>query len=394
MLEDETWRNPSLRVVFLKRRKEGKLKNRYPWIFKDEISEVVGEGEDGEVANVFSKDGEFLGRGFHTFESRIAVRMLTSRDEEIDEKFIERRIQRALSRRKGLEGSFRVVHAEGDFLPGLVVDKYNDGLVVQFRTRGMEKLKDLVVGSLVEIFSPSFVYERSDFETHSDESLERRRGILFGREPGEMVISEHGIEYFVDVTSGQKTGFFFDQRANRLRVRNLEGKKALDLYTYTGGFALNLSAAGFEVIGVDKSEEDVEIARKNAERNGLSVSFVVSDVMDFLEGDGGIYDVVIADPPSLIKRKAERGKAVEILSRLTSLVSRRLRIGGTFVLCSCAYNIDAQLLIESMRKGVEGKGLIWRVFDVTYQDIDHPYIAQIPETLYLKCVWAHLEEGW
>ena len=382
-----------MKVVFLKKGIERKVKNGYPWVFRDEIEEVVGEGREGEVSNVFSKDGEFLGKGFHT-SSRISVRMLTSKDEEINTSFLRRRIERALEIRKGLGESYRLVHAEGDFLPGLVVDKYNDGFVVQLRTKGMELLRDEITEVLAELFKPSFIYERSDFETSSDENLERRRGLLHGKEPEVLFVEEHGIVYEVNVREGQKTGFFFDQRRNRRKVRELSGEKALDLYTYTGGFALNLAASGFEVVGVDKSEEDLEIAKRNAKRNGLRVSFVLSDVFEFLEADDSTYDVIVADPPSLIKKKGERKKAVSILSKLTDLVSERLRIGGTFVLCSCAYNIDVPLLVESMRRGVEGKKLAWRITEVTHQDVDHPYIAQIPETLYLKCVWARLEKGW
>ncbi len=382
-----------MKVVFLKKGIERKIKNGYPWVFRDEIERVIGEGREGEVSNVFSKDGEFLGKGFHT-RSRISVRMLTSKDEEINADFLKRRIERAFYIRKDLGESYRLVHAEGDFLPGLVVDKYGDGFVVQLRTKGMELLRDEITKALVGLFDPSFVYERSDFETSSDEKLERRKGLLHGKEPEILFVKEHGIVYEVNVKSGQKTGFFFDQRRNRRKVRELPGEKALDLYTYTGGFALNLAASGFEVIGVDKSEDDLEIARRNAKRNGLRVSFIRSDVFEFLETDKSTYDVIVADPPSLIKRKSERKKAVSILSKLVELVSRRLNIGGTFVLCSCAYNIDVSLLVESMRRGVEGKSLFWRITEVTHQDIDHPYIAQIPETLYLKCVWARLEKGW
>ncbi len=381
-----------MRVVYLKKGVERKVKNFYPWIFKDEIEEVIGE--EGHISNVFSKSGDFLGKGFFS-ESRIAVRMLTSKDEEIDEKFFFSRIKIARSRRPFSDDqSFRLIHAEGDFLPGIVVDKYGSGFALQFRTKGAELLKEEFVNALLQFSNASFIYERSDFGTSSEEGLERNRGLLRGRVPDVMFVEENSLKFLVDIPNGQKTGFFFDQRRNRRLVRNLPGEKALDLYTYTGGFALNLAYSGFEVLGVDKSEGDIEIAKENAKINGLKAEFVVSDAFEFLEGTSEKFDVVVADPPSLIKRKGERKKAISILSNLTRLVKGVLKVGGFFVLCSCAYNIDTSILIESIRRGIEGEGLVWRILNVTYQDTDHPYIAQIPETLYLKCIWARLEKGW
>ncbi len=386
-----------MRIVVLKKGKERKIKNGYPWIFEDEIKDVVGEHNESRIANVFSYEGEFLGKGFYSSTSHIRVRMLTSRDEKIDKEFLVRRVRRSLERRRSLKlESFRVVHGEADFLPGLIVDKYKEGLVLQIRTKGFEFLKKELIESLKELINPDFIYERSDFETRVDEELTRYVGPLFGEPPEKLIIEEHGLKYVVDLRKGQKTGFFFDQRRNRLLVRNLQGISALDLYTYTGGFALNLSAAGFkEIIGVDVSPEALEVAKENARLNGLKVSFVNADALEFLNGySGKRFDVVIADPPSLIKRKSEKKKAVMILAELIRCVEKVLKVNGIFVLCSCAYNIDVKLMIEAMRRGVEGAGLLWNIVNVTYQDIDHPWIAEIPETLYLKCVWAKLEKGW
>lgn len=381
-----------MRIVYLKNGVERKIKNFYPWIFRDEIEEIIGE--DGHVSNVFSKNGDFLGKGFFS-ESRISIRMLTSKDEEIDEKFFFSRIKDARRKRPFSDDqSFRLIHAEGDFLPGIIADKYGSGFVVQFRTKGAELFKEKFVNALLNFSNASFIYERSDFETSSEEKLERNKGLLKGSVPDVMFVEENSLKFLVDIPNGQKTGFFFDQRKNRELVRHLPGEKALDLYTYTGGFALNLAYSGFKVIGVDKSEDDIEIAKKNAKINGLNAEFVRADSFEFLEGTSEKFDVVVADPPSLIKKKSERKKAVSILSKLTWLVKDVLKIGGIFVLCSCAYNIDTSILIESIRRGIEGKGLVWRILNVTYQDTDHPYIAQIPETLYLKCVWARLEKGW
>jgi len=377
-------------VVFLKKGKERKVKNNYPWIFKDELEGFVGDGKSGDIASVFSHDKEFLGKGFFNPNARIAVRMITGRDEHIEHVF-NQRILRAFEKRKFPTSFYRVVHGEADGLPGLIIDRYGDGFVIQVRCKGMELMKDLIKKVLVENFSPSFIYERGDFETRSDEDLERKNGPLYGKTPERMILTEHDIEYVVDVKRGQKTGFFLDQRMNRFLVRNTDGKKALDLFCYTGGFSLNLAKSGFEVIGVDVSQDAVDTARENARRNSLEVSFEKADVFEFLENCNDRFDVVVADPPSLIKRKEERKRGIDYFKKLVSAISEHLEEGGMMVLCSCAYQMDINLMIESIRKGVEGKGRIWRVEKITFQDVDHPWIAQIPESLYLKCVWARYE---
>ncbi len=377
-------------IVFLKKGKERKVKNNYPWIFKDELEDFMGDGEIGDIANVFSYDKEFLGKGFFNPNSRIAVRMITREDEDI-EHVISRKILRAFAKRKFPTPFYRVVHGEADGLPGLIIDRYDDGFVMQVRCKGMELIKDLIKKVLVENFSPSFIYERSDFETKSDEDLEKACGTLYGKVPESLILTEHGVEYIVDVKKGQKTGFFLDQRMNRLLVRNADGRRALDLFCYTGGFALNLAKAGFEVIGVDISQDAIDTARENAKRNSLEVSFERADAFEFLENYKGSFDVIVADPPSFIKRKEERKKGIEYFKKLTDIISEHLKEGGMMVLCSCAYQMDINLMIESIRKGVEGKGKIWRVEKITFQDVDHPWIAQIPESLYLKCIWVRCE---
>ena len=377
-------------VVFLKKGKERKVKNYYPWIFKDELENFIGDGKPGDIANVFSYNKEFLGKGFFNPNARIAVRMITQFDEDI-ECTLERRILQAFSKRKFSSPFYRVVHSEADGLPGLIVDKYKDGFVIQIRCKGMELIKDLITKILIKNFSPSFIYERSDFETKSDENLEKRVGPLYGETPEHLILTEHDIEYVVDIKRGQKTGFFLDQRMNRLLVRNVDGKKALDLFCYTGGFSLNLAKKGFEVIGVDVSQDAINTAIENAKRNSLKVHFERADVFEFLESCNDRFDIVVADPPSIIKRKDEKKKGSEYFKKLVSAISDRLRENGMMVLCSCAYQMDVNLMVESIRKGVEGKGIVWRVEKITFQDVDHPWIAQIPESLYLKCIWARYE---
>ncbi len=375
--------------MVLKAGKERKVKNGYPWIFRDELEDIVGDPENGDVVNVFSHRHEFLGKAF--YGSRL--RMITRHDEDINPDFFRSRILMADEKRDFQNPYYRVVHGEADSLPGLIVDRYGDGFVVQLRNAGMERFRWEIVEVLVKDLGAKFVHERSDFESDPGERLERRNETLYGEVPEETVILENDMRFIANLKRGQKTGFFFDQRANRFKVRKLEGKRALDLFTYTGGFALNLARTGFEVVGVDISGPDLELARRNAKMNDLRVEFVESDVFDYLRGEREIFDVIVADPPAVIKRKAERKKGIEFFSRLVEESTGVLKIGGTLVLCSCAYHMDLSSVLESMRRGIEGSGKRWRIIDVTFQDLDHPWIAQMPESLYLKCVWAKLEEG-
>ncbi|KLO22666.1 methyltransferase [Marinitoga sp. 1197] len=384
-------------IVKLKKDKDNKIKNGYLWIFKDEIQEITGEKKDGEICNVFSNEFEFIGKGIFSNSSNIMVKILSLKDEIIDENFFYHKFIRALKLRNNFGKSYRLFHAEADGIPGLIIDKYEDFLVIQFRNVWLENKKDEVINALIKIFNDEIkgIYERSDFETSSKENLKRNTGVLYGKEPPDnFIIEEEGIKYIVDIKNGQKTGFFFDQRKNRVYIRKYSsGAIGLDAYSYTGGFALNMAKYGAKrVIAVDKDKYALEILKENAKINNLSekIEVVFDDVENFLSKTENVFTLMMLDPPSLIKKKAERFKGVQIFKRISRLGIQRLENFGILSLCSCAYQADIKLLIESLRRSVEKEGIKLQNMDIITQSNDHPWILQIPESLYLKCLWVRI----
>ncbi|GAB6188336.1 class I SAM-dependent rRNA methyltransferase [Marinitoga arctica] len=384
-------------IVKLKKGKEKKIKNGYLWIFKDEILEVTGEQIDGNLCNVFSYNYEFIGKGIFSKSSNISVKILSTEDEDIDKEFFYKKFIRALNLRKNFGNSYRFFHAEADGIPGLIIDKYEKFLVIQFRNKGIENKKSEIIEALLNTFEKDIkgIYERSDFETSSKENLERNTGLLYGIEPPDnFIIEEEGIKYIVDIKNGQKTGFFFDQRKNRIYIRQFSKEAiGLDAYSYTGGFALNMAKYGAKkVTAVDKDEYALELLKENAKLNGVSekIEIIYGDVEKFLNEIDVKYSLMMLDPPSLIKKKSERFKGVQIFKKISELGIKKLRNFGILSLCSCAYQADITLLIESLRRSVENEGIMLQNLDIITQSNDHPWILQIPESLYLKCLWIRI----
>ncbi|NUU95179.1 hypothetical protein XO10_02590 [Marinitoga sp. 1135] len=384
-------------VVTLKKGKEKKIKNGYLWIFKDEISEITGEKKDGELCNVFSKDFEYIGKGFFSNSSNIAVKILTLKDENIDKNFFLNKFKTALLIRKGYGDSYRFFHAEADGIPGIIIDKYEKFLVIQFRNKGVENFKNEIIDALIDLFGNEIkgIYERSDFETSSKENLERNVGLLYGENPPDrFTIEEEGIKYIVDIKNGQKTGFFFDQRKNRIYIRQYsKDATGFDGYSYTGGFALNMAVFGAKhVVAVDKDEYAIELLKENAKLNGVEdkIEAIYGDVEKYLENTDYKFNLMMLDPPSLIKKKTERHKGVQIFKRISRSGILKLEDNGILSVCSCAYQADIDLLVESLRRSVEFEGIRLNAIDIITQSNDHPWILQIPESLYLKCMWIRI----
>ncbi len=381
-------------LVFLKSNREIKIKNGYPNVFRDEIKAIEGKEEDGAICNVFSQDYHFLGKGFYS-RSNVAVRMLTTKDEEINEAFFITRVKKAWQKRTALfADSYRLLHAEADQLPGVIADKYNDYLVVQIRNIGMECYKDYLVRALTQVIKPRGIFERSDFETTQADILTRHVGLLYGElPPDQLIIEEHGLKYKVDVKKGQKTGFFFDQRDSRLWARKLtpQNALALDAFAYTGGFAFNMAKAGAtKVIALDKDQDSVKFGLENKALNKLgNVEFINTYYEDYLKDyNGPPFDIIVLDPPALIKKKEEKKKGLTIFQNMVSLARPHLKKEGIVGLCSCAFAADLDLLINALRRAYSNSGHSLQVVGVTYQSLDHPWNLFIPESLYLKCLWV------
>ncbi|HPA93552.1 MAG TPA: class I SAM-dependent rRNA methyltransferase [Petrotogaceae bacterium] len=386
-------------VVTLKKGKERKVLNGYPWIFSDEIFSVAGDKKNGEICTVFSDSMKFLGKGFFS-SSNIAVRMLVLNDDEIDYNFFYSRVLKAFELRKAIIENLdacRIFHGEADGVPGLIADKYNDYIVIQLRNVGVENKKAHIVEAFAKVYAPVGIYERSDFETGSAENIKRNKGVIFGKEPEPtIIVQEHGLKYNVDIINGQKTGFFFDQKDSRFFVRQFvdSGSICLDAYTFTGGFAMNMAVSGAKkVYAVDKDEQSLEMAKRNVAMNNIeNIEFFSGTYEKFMqEYSGDDFDVVILDPPSLIKKKEERRKGLDIFKGIVKLIVPKIKANGIVCLCSCAYQADTDMLIEASRMAFEGTGRSIQMVGFTFQSKDHPYIIQIPESFYLKCVWLKIK---
>ncbi|MFN3396762.1 MAG: class I SAM-dependent rRNA methyltransferase, partial [Thermodesulfovibrionales bacterium] len=320
--------------------------------------------EPGEIVEVSDRAGHILGTGYINPHSLIAIRLLSDKTERIDKDFLTERIRKALDYRKRLypdSDSFRVVYSEGDLLPGLIVDKYSDVIVLQTLTAGMERLKDIIVDIFDELFHPVSIILRNDSPFRRLEGLALEKGIIKG-EVTEVVIKEAELSFYVETLSGQKTGFFLDQRENRNAFSKLINKgKGLDLFCYSGAWAIHMAACGADVIGVDESEYAIEISIKNAELNKLSnrCRFLKADVFDFIEGEikkGGRYDFIVLDPPAFVKSREKIREAAKAYRKINANAMRLLNEGGLIATSSCSHHISREAFLDILRSAAKDAG--------------------------------------
>ncbi|MBQ2320408.1 MAG: class I SAM-dependent rRNA methyltransferase [Lachnospiraceae bacterium] len=386
-------------IVNLKKGEGRTVKSGGMWIYDNEIASVMGSFEDGDIVIVHDFDGYPLGKGFINTNSKIRIRMMT-RDvsQEIDEQFIRMRLRNAWEYRKKTvdTGSCRVVFGEADFLPGIVIDKFSDVLVVQSLAMGIDRFKIQIVDLLKEILAEDGicirgVYERSDAKVRKQEGMERIKGFIGEEFDTEVEIVENGVRYYVDVADGQKTGFFLDQKYNRESIRKLcKGAKVLDCFTHTGSFALNAGQAGAaSVLGLDASELGVEQARKNAELNGLSdiVKFECADVFEKLpefEAAGEKFDVVILDPPAFTKSRNSIKNAVKGYREINLRAMKLIKDGGYLATCSCSHFMDYELFTKTIGQAAQNVHKRLRQVEFRTQAPDHPILWAAGESYYLK----------
>lgn len=368
-------------------------------MFDNEIDTVTGTFENGEVVLVHDFDGYPMGRGFINVNSKIHVRMLTRKiDQEIDRAFLQMRVQNAWDYRKTTvdTSSCRVIFGEADFLPGLVVDKYEDVLVVECLALGMEQFKETIVELLKETLAQDGicirgVYERSDANERTKEGLPKVKGFIGAEFDTNVEIVENGVHYMVDVVNGQKTGFFLDQKYNRLAMQRIcKGKKVLDCFTHTGSFALNAGIAGADsVLGVDASQTGVLQAEENARLNHLEdrVKFQCADVFELLpqlEEKGEKFDVVILDPPAFTKSRNSIKNAVKGYREINLRGMKLVEDGGFLVTCSCSHFMEPELFAKTIREAAHGAHKRLRQVEFRTQCCDHPILWAADESYYLK----------
>jgi 23S rRNA (cytosine1962-C5)-methyltransferase len=387
-----------MRTIKLKKKEERRVQRGHPWVFSNEVQDLSADAVPGEPVEVRDFTGNFLGRGYVNPRSLIAVRILTRKQEDMDAAFFTRKIGSARDLRKGLGfgESFRAVFSEGDGLPGLIVDKYADTLVVQSLTAGIDGMLDLVLAALREVYSPKTIVLRNDTASRALEGLGQETRVVLGETSGMMEFEESGIRYRVNVLEGQKTGFFFDQRENRLALKDLaRGRRTLDCFCYVGAWALSAAQYGAtEVIGIDSSEKAVTLARSNAELNNLSVKFVVGDVFEKLrelEKQKERFGCIVLDPPAFVKNRAKVREALKGYKEINLRGMRLLEPGGFLVTCSCSHHIDQELFREMLIDAAWSAGRQARLLEMRSQSRDHPMLLAAKESQYLKCAILGLE---
>ena len=395
-------------VVTLKKGEGRTIKAGGAWIFDNEIDTIVGTFENGEVVLVHDFDGYPMGKGFINQNSKIRIRMLTRHvEQEINREFFNMRVKNAWEYRKVVLGqnpedlmACRVIFGEADFLPGLTIDKYADVLVVECLALGMEPFKELIVDLLKEELAKDGiqirgVYERSDANERKKEGLPKKKGFIGAEFDTDVEIVENGVHYLVDVVNGQKTGFFLDQKYNRLAMQRIcKGKKVLDCFTHMGTFALNAGIAGAcDVTGLDISEYAVEQAAENARRNGLedTVHFRCANVFDELPklaAEGEKFDVVILDPPAFTKSREATKNAIKGYREINMKGLKLVKDGGYFATCSCSHFMTQELLAKTVKEAAKATHKRLRQVEFRTQAPDHPILwansTNVPESYYLK----------
>ncbi|MCR5100839.1 MAG: class I SAM-dependent rRNA methyltransferase [Butyrivibrio sp.] len=385
--------------IILKKGEGRTIKAGGLWVFDNEIAQIEGQFENGDIVSVHDFDGYFMGYGFINTKSKIQVRLLSrKKDNKVTVDLLRKRVQNAWNYRKEVidTSSCRLIFGEADFLPGITIDKFADVLVVESLALGIDKLKEIIIDLCKEVLAGDGikirgVYERSDAKVREQEGLPRTKGFIGEPFDTKVEIVENGVHYYVDVENGQKTGFFLDQKNNRAAIRRLcKGKKVLDCFTHTGSFALNAASAGASsVLGVDASELGCEQARENAALNGLEniAKFECADVFDLLpelEKKGELFDVVILDPPAFTKSRASIKKAVTGYREINLRGLKLVKDGGYLATCSCSHFMDPELLEKTIREAARDAHKRLRQIEFRQQAPDHPILWANDASYYLK----------
>lgn len=390
----------TLPTVILKPGEADRILAGHPWIYHGEILRLVTPAGDGELVQVKDHRQRMLGTGFYNSKSKINVRLLSPDRVSPNEAFFEERIRAALAvRQKHLPGatSFRVVNAESDFLSGLIVDKYEDVLVVQISSLGMDSRKKVILPALQNIFSPRAILERSDVASRKFEGLEASNGILFGEQDGPVSVNLNGLKFETDLIGGHKTGMYLDQQANYQAVSQFaKGGQVLDCFSFLGGFGLHAARAGAAHVHLlDQSAEAIEASKRNAATNGLAekCSYDAINVFDWLKTNTAVkpherviprFDLIILDPPSFTRNRASVPDALRGYKEIHLRALKLLKVGGTLATFCCSHHVNSELFLDSLLSAAFDTRRVLRRVATYGQSPDHPVIPMIPETEYLK----------
>lgn len=380
-------------ILTLKKGEERRILSGEPWIFANEVAEISGKGKQGDVCKVIAHDGRFVCLGYINHLSKIIVRVLTYTEEEIDRAFFEKRIKNANDYRLklGYSDNYRVVFGEADLLPALIVDKYGEYLSCQFLALGMEKRKEMIVDILVEIFKPKGIYERSDVSVRKKEGLEEVKGVLYGEVPEKVLIKENGLDIYVDIINGQKTGYFLDQKENRDNIKHyVKGARVLDCFCNLGGFSLCSAKHGaLSVHSADVSEKALNMLMESARINGLEkiITPVQADVFELLRKyrkEGKIFDTIILDPPAFTKSKDTVKEGLKGYKDINVQALKLLKSGGFLITCSCSQHVSVKQFTEMIAQSAHESGKRVKLVELRTQGKDHASLISFDESIYLK----------
>jgi 23S rRNA (cytosine1962-C5)-methyltransferase len=385
--------------VYLKKGRDKPVRNRHPWIFAGSIDRIEGAPQDGDIVTVRDARGRFLARGYMNRQSQITIRLLSwNANEQIDDALWRQRIAGAVANRGPLANdpsisAYRVIYAESDLLPGLIVDRYGDLLVAQFLTLGVDLRRDTIISALCAELSPAGIFERSDADVRKQEGLSSRTGLLSGKAPPqELEILENGHRFLVDIAQGQKTGFYLDQRGNRSALSQYaEGREMLNAFSYTGAFSIYAAAAGAgPITNLDTSADALRLAQRNALANDLVRSqdaYQQGDVFEMLRlyrDQGRSFDLIVLDPPKFAPTRSQVQRAARAYKDINLLALKLLRPGGILFTFSCSGGIDAMLFQKIVFSASIDAGREVQIVGTLTQGADHPILLSFPESAYLK----------
>ena len=384
--------------VTVNKRGADRIRHGHLWIYRSDVLNAE-EAKGGSVVIVRDQNRNFIGQAFYSDSSQIALRFLTQTDEPIDREWWRKRIRDTAARRAGIgpaTNAYRLVYSEGDLLPSLIIDRYKDVFVLQTLSQGTEAIKPLLVELLTEEFAPRAIIERNDVRVRQHEGLEMTAGTLYGEPPEEFEILQDDIRFNVSPLSGQKTGSFLDQRENRIAARAVAHGRALDCFTFSGAFALQLAGVCDSVLGIDISAEAIRAASRNAELNNTNnVEFREANVFDALremEAGGERFDAIVLDPPAFAKNRASVKPAARGYKEINLRAIKLLNPGGVLITCTCSYHMSEQMFLEIIAEAANDGHRRLQLVEKRTQASDHPILFGVPETHYLKCVIARVIE--
>ena len=382
--------------VKISRRGAKRIRNGHLWVYRSDVG-TADDAAGGQIVRVSDEAGNAVGQAFYSDQSEIALRFLTTGEETIDREWWRARLRRSAARRASIAletSAYRLVYSEGDLLPSLIVDTYDDVLVMQTLSQGTEQLKSTLAELLGEEFTPRTIVERNDARVRELEGLDRRAATLYGEASEEIEINQHGVRFLASPLGGQKTGAFLDQRENYLAARRVAHGRALDCFTFNGGFALHVASACESVLGIDISADAIAAAERNAVRNSAgNVEFRAANVFDAMrefEAGGERFDTIILDPPAFAKNRASLASAARGYKEINLRALKLLNPGGVLVTSTCSYHLSEEMFLEIIADAALDARRRVQLIEKRGQSSDHPVLLGVPETHYLKCVIARV----